>query len=992
VLRFPFALDLRKALGVVLAVAVFVVARPAGAADDPELVWHSIETPHFRITYYSGEGEIARHVADLGESIYRRLEPAIGWAPGERTELVLTDTTDSANGSATALPYDAIRLFVTAPDDLSPLGDYDDWYQELLTHEYTHILHLDHIHGIPAIVNALIGKSMAPNQVQPRWLLEGLAVYEESARTSGGRLRSSQWNMWMRADILENHVATMDVFSNTPRAWPQGNVWYLYGSFFMQWVAETYGEDGIRRMIDDYGGQPIPYGFNRSIRRATGKTFEEMYPAFIATLTREYRQQTDAIRARGLREGVQLTFIGNNAQHPREIPPGTWKEHVGDLLYFRDDGHSTAGLYAVPLMRDARGKVIGARENDRELLIRTSGASSASFEPDGGVVFNSIDITNNLFSYYDLFELGPGVKSPSGMDGRAKRLSTGYRAFDPSVSPDGRRVVFTVNHRGTTYLEIADKNLEGISNTRTLVRGASFDQAFTPRWSPDNRHVAYSAWSKGGYRDVRIVDTRDGSFVEVTHDRALDQDPVYSPDGKTLYFSSDRSAVMNVYAYDVTGGGLKQVTNVINGAYQADVSPDGKTLFYLGYTTKGFDAFAIDLDPSRYLEALPFVEDRPPAPPDPPRSTYPVTPYNPLHTFAPRNFTGSLSPGNFGYQGTITVNGQDIAAHHTIQASLTETFGQPELQPNVSYTYGGLPVDLSISAFRSVNPQNSGYSIGLYQPEWIEEEVGLSTGVQYTLNRAFDSQSFSLTYTFGRIAGNLPYPGAGADPYSVPTFPALGLNAVLHLGWYYDNSESYVWSVGAEKGFNVGVGFDVADPAIGSQFTGYDATVNLAAYLKMPWLQHHVLALHASGGVSGGGYLGQQLFYVGGFVDEPLVSSVLNSIVQGGFALRGYPVLAEEGNNYALFNAEYRFPILNIDRGLSTLPVFMNRISGAAFVDYGSAFNDAYTAEFKTGTGAELWFEFTLGYTLDFLFRAGFARGWASEGLDKLYFVAASPF
>jgi len=150
--------------------------------------------------------------------------------------------------------------------------------------------------------------------------------------------------------------------------------------------------------------------------------------------------------------------------------------------------------------------------------------------------------------------------------------------------------------------------------------------------------------------------------------------------------------------------------------------------------------------------------------------------------------------------------------------------------------------------------------------------------------------------------------------------------------------------------------------------------------------------LHAEGGTSGGGYLGQQLFYVGGYVDENVVSTVLNSVTQGGFALRGYPVLAEEGSNYALFNAEYRFPILNIDRGLSTLPLFVNRITGAAFVDYGSAFNDAFTAEFKTGTGAELWFEFTLAYTLDFLFRAGYARGWASEGIDKLYFVAASPF
>ena len=56
-------------------------------------------------------------------------------------------------------------------------------------------LHTDHIGGVPAIVNAVFGKQWAPNQVQPRWILEGLAVYEETLHTSGGRLRSSIWDM-----------------------------------------------------------------------------------------------------------------------------------------------------------------------------------------------------------------------------------------------------------------------------------------------------------------------------------------------------------------------------------------------------------------------------------------------------------------------------------------------------------------------------------------------------------------------------------------------------------------------------------------------------------------------------------------------------------------------------------------------------------------------------------------------------------------------------
>ena len=53
------------------------------------------------------------------------------------------------------------------------------------------MLHVDNISGIPALMNAVLGKTSAPNQVQPRWVLEGLAVALETEHTGGGRLRSS---------------------------------------------------------------------------------------------------------------------------------------------------------------------------------------------------------------------------------------------------------------------------------------------------------------------------------------------------------------------------------------------------------------------------------------------------------------------------------------------------------------------------------------------------------------------------------------------------------------------------------------------------------------------------------------------------------------------------------------------------------------------------------------------------------------------------------
>jgi hypothetical protein len=488
------------------------------------------------------------------------------------------------------------------------------------------------------------------------------------------------------------------------------------------------------------------------------------------------------------------------------------------------------------------------------------------------------------------------------------------------------------------------------------------------------------------------VDTRDGSLVDITHDRAIDGDPVYSADGRWLYFHSDRTGVSNIYAYEVATGTLKQVTNVINGAYQPEPSPDGKSLAYVGYTHDGYDVFVMPLDESEWLDPLPYEESRPAPPPEPPAVAAVVKPYNPLITLQPRKYSVQITPGNFGQASIVTASGGDIAGIHSITIQEITEWKHPVLEGSISYNYGRLPVDMGISVFRQITPAGN-YQLGNNNITWIEETVGGSTSLGYSMPRAFDSQNFSLSYSFARVGGQLPLPVADINPYNTPSIPARGtILGSLHFGWSYSNAETYLWSIGAENGISVGATFDLSDPALASDSTGYAATLGFGAYFKMPWFRHHALALHASGGFAADNRGGRGPFYVGGFIDLPVVDVVRNSLIQGGVELRGYPPVAEAGNYYGIFNAEYRFPIVNVDRGPSTLPLFLNRISGVGFVDYGSAFSDPATAEFKTGVGGELWFDLTLGYVLNFTFRAGFARGLASGGMDKLYFVAAVPF
>ncbi|MEZ4408979.1 MAG: hypothetical protein R3A52_21280 [Polyangiales bacterium] len=329
-----------RRLALAAALATTLATTRARAQGDPRLRWRTVESPHFSVHFYNDLEPVARRVAEVAEGAYERLRGPLGFTPSQRTQVVLWDTTDDANGSATAIPFNTVNLFVTAPDDLSVLNQYDDWVSTLVTHEFTHILHTDNISGVAAVVNAIIGKQWSPNQVQPRFILEGLAVYEETLHSRGGRLRSSMWDMQLRADALGDNIASLDQLASGANRWPHGNIWYLYGSSLFQYVAARFGPEVIPFLTREYGSMAAPWQINRAIQRATGHTWEEIYDDWRASLRARYALQRRAIAARGIEEGRRVTFQGETVRAPRYLPDGT-------LLYESSDGQSQSMIRAL---------------------------------------------------------------------------------------------------------------------------------------------------------------------------------------------------------------------------------------------------------------------------------------------------------------------------------------------------------------------------------------------------------------------------------------------------------------------------------------------------------------------------------------------------------------------------------------------------------------------------------------------------------------------
>src|SRR5205085_2049893 len=182
------------------------------------------------------------------------------------------------------------------------------------------------------------------------------------------------------------------------------------------------------------------------------------------------------------------------------------------------------------------------------------------------------------------------------------------------------------------------------------------------------------------------------------------------------------------------------------------------------------------------------------------------------------------------------------------------------------------------------------------------------------------SQSLAFSYTFSQFHALEGFPTDVIDPYSrVPVFPQTGYLATVRLGYSWSNVQRFLWSLGPEKGFALSTGVDLARPELGGEYSVVVASYNAVGYVPMPWLRHHVLALHAQGGASAGDWGRRGSFVLGGFSDIPLPDALRNLLFQPGIALRGYKPGAVFGDAFHLYNAEYRFPLLNIDHGYQTL-------------------------------------------------------------------------
>lgn len=950
------------------ALALSLALLTAGAAA-PHLDWRTLRGERCDVHFPADLEPVARRVVTLTDEAIEISSAALESAPLDRVQVVLHDVTDTANGFTTVVPFDLIELRAVPPDSDSDLGITDEYLRLLVLHEIAHVVHLDTIHGFPALLNLVVGKVWPPNIVQPRFVVEGLATWIETEHTEAGRLTSTQFLANLRIAALHGDLWQLDDLSNYSRRGPGGGAAYVYGAAFVDWLARRHGKKVWAAISHDYGATIIPYSLQRSIEAATGADVGLEYQSFLDDVRADAAAFAASKRARGgPTAGRRLTRVGGGMRAPRFQADGT-------VLVGMSPPDGPAGVFSLRGLPGSIGRP--------EPLVRLADGGDVAVVGDT-VVVAQVEVARGSWSFSDLWRIEPTPGGPV-----RSRITHEARVRSPSTIPGTRRVICEQRSANDSALVMIDVDTGALTDVVRFTDGAL---AYTPDVSPDGRRVVYSRWTPGGARDLVLRELDDGAERRLTHDGAQDLDPRFSIDGRHVLFASDREDTFNIYALELASGEVRRVVDTLGLARQPVPTPDGRGLVYLDTHLDGVDVYSAPLD----LARAPVVGEGPPAPARRllTRGTdAPMEPYNPLPTLLPRYWAPVLASDALG--GTalgVSVVGEDAAARFS--AAMQATWGTAIERPRVSGTFrlADLYVPLSVNAEWRTDASDA-FRTNDGVPELQQETVlraQASASVPLLRRRR---HSHSLSFGYQRELHLVETPVTSSPDARAPRYPPSGNIAAITLDWGYQGTESNRDSVSTEDGLTSYLRLRHANPLFGSDLELWEVLFDARLYQQVPGLSGHAIALYLSGGVGMGDPARRASFSAGGFVDRDLTRDLLENRYSGAGVLRGYPRMIVRGDALALSTLEYRLPLFEIERGVETLPLFVERVHAAAFSDLGLAFSGApVPTAFLASVGAELRLDVMLGYFGFFMVRMGYARGVSVGGVDQPYVVMGFPY
>jgi hypothetical protein len=868
-----------------LLVATVLTAKATLAQIDPSGDWRTWQSEHFRIHAPRGYDGLVMAAAREAERSYRLLSTELR-PPRGTIDLVVADNVDFSNAFASVLPSNRMAVYVTPPSSSISTGNYDDWLRLVLTHELTHIFHLDRADGVWGVLQTAFGRApgLFPNTYQPQWVIEGLATYYESRFTSAGRVKGAFHSQLLAGASRDGAWPAPGEATYANSVWPSGTRSYAWGSRFLEAQRAAFGDSIIPRFVNNTSRQLIVFNVSDPMKSAGTDGVDPGWERLKASSSTVGR--TGEIVVRGLW----------SEPRPRLSSDGTL------LAYRHYDGRSVERIIVFDMRK-------GARITDR-----TANAVEGMAWVDGSLYVTQMEFDSRVQIRSDLYRLEPGT-------GWA-RLTRGSRNTDVFRLP-GERIGVIALDSGRRHVKEMD-----LRATETTALGVpEADDWGRLVVSPDGARIAAVRHLDGHWDVVIWPSGRPGEAQLITNDHALDADPVWAADGRSLLFSSERQGLPQIYQYDTETGFTWRLTDEPTGAREPAVAPDGK-LFYSTILGDGF-ALMVQRDHGRFEDADSF--DARPDFADADSVTLDESGYRPWPALRPYfwipffheegsagTFLGALTGGadpigRTGYTSLLTVAPATDRAE-ALLSLVHSRWRAWSVDLTVAQTWdrgGSLPAIDGSSAPISFRERSA--EAGL-RYGWRRWRAGISWRLGGFIERdeLINDGSAPLTFV-----------------HPNPTFAGMVMSANVGRG------EWPALAISRENGGSLTALYSKRWELGGGNWS-YEFRGGVNGYLAfpLPGFAHWVLAGRVSGGISGG--TAPNLFSVGGESGDP-VQLVPGSTIGSGrrkFPMRGY---SQVGLFTRVFVAvsELRIPLLVAGQAVGKLPILIDKVSANVFWEVG---------------------------------------------------------
>jgi len=221
---------------------------------------------------------------------------------------------------------------------------------------------------------------------------------------------------------------------------------------------------------------------------------------------------------------------------------------------------------------------------------------------------------------------------------------------------DGERMGGTVESRQVKEIYIADYDGENQRRVTVLKTLNTF-----PRWSPDGRSIAYTSYRRGGGQ-IFISNIYQGTIEEVTKGPTENWLAAWSPDGSKLCIASPRgTSHTNLYVVNRDGSAFRQLTSDRSNNTTPTWSPSGNQIAFVSDRTGQPQIYTIGVDGTGFSRLTADYSDRP---------TWSPAPYNEIA------FSARTGPG-------FDIRVLDLATRNVRQLTNGEgTNESPAFSPN----------------------------------------------------------------------------------------------------------------------------------------------------------------------------------------------------------------------------------------------------------------------------------------------------------------------